>query len=165
MSLPSGFWPVVHTFGIDQYRVISRSPLRESWQKAFWNDSPSDPNWPCFIEGVAVPKDQAPRDWFVMGGLLDHFPRTVWYGGPIGRAWAPDYVKTFENWAKSNGYASVSPLKRDWKSWDSTSTPNDRASSHSFNRQDFPGPTCLSATGPPPPFHGSSRSAAFRLMS
>ena len=105
MSLPNGFWPVVHTFGIDQYRVVSRSPLREAWQKYWWNDSPKDPNWPVFIEGVVMPKTQAPRDWLVMGGLLDRFPRRVYYGGPINRAWAPDYVKLFENWAKSLGYA------------------------------------------------------------
>jgi len=113
-GLPYGFWPIVHTFGLDQYRVIRRNPLREQWSKYFWNDSPKDPNWPVFIEGVAVPKSQAPRDWYVMGGLLDRFPRTVYYGGPISRAWAPDYVKQFENWAKGLGYAyeiSVIPVQ------------------------------------------------------
>lgn len=106
MSLPYGFWPVVHTFGIDGYRVVSRSPLHEQWHKAFWNDSPTDPNWPVFIEGVVMPQSQAPRDWRVWpGAILDRFPRTVYYGGPITRAWAPDYVRSFENWAKSKGYA------------------------------------------------------------
>lgn len=105
MSLPNGFWPIEHTFGVDNYRVISQSPFRESWNKYFWNDSPTDLNWPVFIEGVIMPKAQAPRDWMVMGGLLDRFPRTVYYGGPITRSLARDYRQVFENWAKSLGYA------------------------------------------------------------
>ncbi len=105
MSLPNGFWPIVHTFGIDKYRVLQQSPLREQWQRYWWNDSPTDPNWPVFVEGVVMPKSQAPRDWYAFGGLLDRFPRTVYYGGPITRAWAPDYVKSFQNWAKGLGYA------------------------------------------------------------
>ena len=104
-SLPYGYWPIVHTFGIDNYRVVQQNPIHEQWNKYWWNDSPTDPNWPVFIEGVAVPKSQAPRDWWVMGGLLDRFPRTVYYGGPITRAWAPDYVRLFQNWAKGRGMA------------------------------------------------------------
>lgn len=102
MTLPAGFYPVVQTFGVDQYRVVGG---REYWTKYWWNDTPSDPNWPVFIEGVVVPKAQAPKNWNVFGGLLDSWPRTVYYGGPITRSLANDYRKSFEKWAKEKGYA------------------------------------------------------------
>jgi len=103
-ALPNGFWPVEHTFGIDNYRVLS-NPRRELWSKYWWNDSPSDPNWPVFIEGVIVPQSQAPWNWRIMGGLLDRWPRTVYYGGPIARHMAPQYRKIFEDWARGRGDA------------------------------------------------------------
>lgn len=105
MSLPNGFWPIVHTFGVDNYRLISQSPFRENWNKYFWNDSPTDPNWPVFVEGVIMPKSQAPSGWRGTGGLLDRFPRRVYYGGPVTRLFAQDYRRVFENWANSLGYA------------------------------------------------------------
>jgi len=104
VSLPYGWWPVLHTFGIDHYRVAG-NPQRELWNKYWWNDSPQDPNWPVFVEGVAVPLSQAPSGWRVMGGLLDRFPRTVYYGGPTTRSLAGDYAKLFQNWAERNGWA------------------------------------------------------------
>jgi hypothetical protein len=101
MTLPNGFYPIEHTFGLDNYRLVRG---REVFSKYFWNDSPNDLNWPVFIEGIAVPKNQAPRDWRTFG-FLDKFPRTVYYGGPITRSLAQDYRKSFEQWAKSKDYA------------------------------------------------------------
>jgi hypothetical protein len=103
-SLPNGFWPIVHVFGVDQYRILY-NPYRESWSRRWWNDSPNDGNWPVFIEGVAVPQNQAPWDWRTNGGLLDQWPRTVYYGGPCTRSAAAGYRRSFENWAASLGYA------------------------------------------------------------
>lgn len=103
-ALPNGFWPVVHTFGQDNHRVLS-NPRRESFTKYWWNDDPKDPNWNVFIEGVVKPTSQAPRNWRIMGGLLDSWPRTVYYGGPTSRVMAPQFRKSFEDWAKSLGYA------------------------------------------------------------
>jgi len=103
-SLPNGFWPVVHTFGVDQYRVV-QNPRRELWNRYWWNDSPTDPNWPVFIEGVILPKNQVPSSWKIMGGLLDRFPRQVYYGGPISRTMAAQYRKIFEDWAAGMGMA------------------------------------------------------------
>jgi hypothetical protein len=95
MSLPNGFYPIVHTFGVDRYRVTSRSPLRESWQKYWWNDDPRDPNWQVFVEGV-------------LGTTLDKWPRTVYYGGPCSRAIAEDYRRLFERWALSSMHSIAS---------------------------------------------------------
>lgn len=105
MSLPNGFVAIDHIFGVDNYRLISRSPFREQWNQYFWNDSPKDLNWPVFIEGVIVPKSQAPKNWRIMGGLIDRFPRRVYYGGPITRSLAQDYRRSFEQWAVERGYA------------------------------------------------------------
>lgn len=103
-GLPYGYWPVVHTFGVDNYRVLS-NPTRETWSKYWWNDSPTDPNWPVFVEGVMIPKNQAPRGWQTTGGIIDRFPRTVYYGGPISRLMSDQYRKIFENWAAGQGMA------------------------------------------------------------
>lgn len=104
-GLPAGFYPVVHVFGVDNYRITQQNPLHESWNKMWWNDSATDPNWPCFVEGVIMPRSQAPSGWFAVGGLLDKFPRRVYYGGPTSRVLAPDYAKTFQRWAAGLGYA------------------------------------------------------------
>lgn len=93
---------MVQTFGVDQYRVVNG---REYWSQYWWNDTPVDGNWPVFIEGVVVPQAQAPRNWKVTGGLLDKWPRTVYYGGPCTRSSAASYRRSFENWAASLGYA------------------------------------------------------------
>jgi len=93
---------VVQTFGIDQYRIING---REYWRQYWWNDTPQDGNWPVFIEAVAVPLAQAPRNWQVLGGLIDSWPRFVYYGGPCSRSAAAGYQRAFENWAASMGYA------------------------------------------------------------
>lgn len=105
MSLPNGFWQIDHVFGLDNYLYRPNNNPSETWNQVWSNDSPRDPNWNVFVEGVAVPLAQAPRNWRVMGGLIDHFPRTVWYGGPITRDWAPSYVKAFQDWAASLGMA------------------------------------------------------------
>lgn len=104
MSLPNGFYPIEHTFGINNYRVL-RNPRREIFDKYWSNDDPRDQNWPVFIEGVVMPKSQAPKNWFALGGLLDMFPRTVYYGGPITRDWAYKYAESFQQWAKSKDLA------------------------------------------------------------
>lgn len=105
MSLPNGFWPVVQTFGVDQYRTF-QNPFRESWQPYFPNDSPSNLEWPVFIEGVIIPKNQVPRGMLSgVGDLLDIWPRTVYYGGPVARYYAENYRRSFEAWARSIGMA------------------------------------------------------------
>jgi len=107
MSLPNGFWPVTQTFGIDQYRVVRQNPLLEAWQPYFPNDDARNSNWPVFVEGVAIPRGQVPRG--VMEGtgeLLDIWPRTVYYGGPVARYYAEGYRRLFENWAHSLGMAA-----------------------------------------------------------
>ena len=107
MSLPYGFWPVVQTFGVDQYRVVRQSPLLEAWQPYYSNDQVNNPNWPVFIEAAVLPKNQVPAGVFpATGDLLDIWPRrTVYYGGPIARYYAPQYRALIENWAKSQGLA------------------------------------------------------------
>ncbi len=109
MSLPDGFWPVVQTFGIDQYNVVKTSDGRsvERWQPYFPNDDIRNSNWPVFIEAVVMPKGQVPRGVYPdTGDLLDLWPRgTVYYGGPVARYYAPNYRKIIEDWAKSQGLA------------------------------------------------------------
>ena len=105
MSLPNGFWPVVQTFGVDQYRTFG-NPVHEAWQPYFPNDDPSNGSWPVFIEGVVMPQSQVPAGMVSgVGDLLDIWPRTVYYGGPISRSGAEAYRQLFENWARSNGWA------------------------------------------------------------
>jgi hypothetical protein len=105
MSLPNGYWPVVQTFGIDQYRTFN-NPFRETWQPYFANDDPNNSNWPVFIEGVAIPRSAVPAGMIEgVGDLLDIWPRTVYYGGPCARYYAPQYRAIFENWAHSLGMA------------------------------------------------------------
>lgn len=106
MSLPNGFWPVVQTFGIDQYQSWS-NPFRESWQPYFPNDDIRNSNWPVFIEAAVLPQSQVPRGVFpATGDLLDIWPRkTVYYGGPVARYYAPKYRKIIEDWAKAQGLA------------------------------------------------------------
>lgn len=115
MSLPNGFYPIEHTFGINNYRTL-KNPTRELYDKYWYNDSPADPGWPVFVEGVVMPKSQAPRNWFAVGGLLDMFPRTVYYGGPITRDWAHIYVDSFQKWANSQNLAyetAIIPVQPD----------------------------------------------------
>lgn len=105
MSLPNGFWPVIQTFGIDQYRTFG-NPVREAWQPYFANDDPTNSNWPVFIEGVVMPQSQVPPGMISgVGDLLDVWPRTVYYGGPVSRYYAESYRRSFENWARSSGWA------------------------------------------------------------
>lgn len=105
MSLPNGFYPVLQTFGVDQYRTF-QNPFRESWQPYFSNDQPGNQEWPVFIEGVAIPKSNVPPGKLSgVGELLDIWPRTVYYGGPIARYYAEGYRRAFEAWARSRGMA------------------------------------------------------------
>lgn len=106
MSLPNGFWPVVQTFGVDQYRTFY-NPYRESWQPYFANDDAHNSNWPVFIEAVAMPRSQVPRGMVEgVGDLLDIWPRAVvYYGGPIARYYAESYRRSFESWAHGMGWA------------------------------------------------------------
>lgn len=105
MSLPNGFWPVVQTFGIDQYQVVKQNPFTEYWRPYFANDTVNNTNWPVFIEAVAMPRSQLPPGVMPgVGDLLDIWPRQlVYYGGPIARYYAPQYRKLFEDWARSQG--------------------------------------------------------------
>jgi hypothetical protein len=102
MGLPSGFYQVLQTFGVDQYRTF-QNPYRETWQPYFPNDQPGNSNWPVFIEGVAVPR--RPGLLSGVGDVLDVWPRTVYYGGPVARYYAESYRRIFENWAMSQGMA------------------------------------------------------------
>ena len=107
MALPNGFWPIVHTFGIDKYQVKRKNPLVEYWEPIFNGDDLKGPNWPMFIEAVVMPKAQVPRGVFpATGDLLDIWPRgVVYYGGPISRYYAPEYRNLIEAWAKNQGLA------------------------------------------------------------
>jgi hypothetical protein len=105
MGLPNGWWPVQQTFGLDQYRTF-QNPFRETWQQFFPNDTPGNVNWPVFIEGVAIPKNKVPPGMLSgVGDLLDIWPRTVWYGGPVTRYYAEGYRRIFEQWARAQGMA------------------------------------------------------------
>lgn len=107
MALPNGFWPVVQTFGVDQYRVVRQNPYLEAWYPYFPNDDVNNSNWPVFIEAAVLPKNQVPRGAFpATGDLLDIWPRkVVYYGGPVSRYYAPQYRKLIEDWAKGQGLA------------------------------------------------------------
>ncbi len=102
MGLPRGFYPVVQTFGVDQYRTF-QNPYRETWQPYFPNDQPGNSNWPVFIEGVIAPR--RPGLLSGVGDVLDTWPRTVYYGGPVARYYAENYRRSFEAWARSLGMA------------------------------------------------------------
>lgn len=97
MGLPNGFWPVVQTFGVDQYRTF-QNPFRETWQPYFYGDNPSSSDWPVFVEGVIVPR--RPGLLSGVGDVLDIWPRTVYYGGPVARYYAERYRQQFEAWAR-----------------------------------------------------------------